>query len=219
MRFGLFALVFGGALVTAQSQQRVDHVLDLLTYSVTPDNSVTANPSRIPPGGGSVSEGSQRPGSLRMTLLSMDRSDYETGDPITYEVRLENTGNRPVVLPWSPDRVLFQAPGPALPRPVEAAIFLEVLERGGSKTLTLLEPRMLFGSQAILGSLETLAPGETAWIRVPGLWHMSTREMNAIVSEPDGVVQVAAVFTVLQSPLRVRSTNRLEVSVRERRLQ
>ena len=102
---------------------------------------------------------------------------------------------------------------------MEAGISLEVRDRGGSKQLASLEPSLLFGSREIAGSLETLAPGETAWIRVPGFWRTSDREINAMVKEPDGAVQVRAVIDLLRPPIRVGSANGLEVSVRLRSLQ
>jgi hypothetical protein len=109
----------------------------------------------------------------------MDRTSYETGDPVIYEVQVENAANRPIILPWSPDRVLFRTPGPTPPTAVEAGIFLEVRDHGGSKKLASLEPSVMFGSRAVAGSFETLAPGETAWIRVPGFWRTSDREEGA----------------------------------------
>jgi hypothetical protein len=218
MRVSLLALSLSSALAAAQSQRAADHVLDILTYRVTPETSAPANPSTLPAGGGvSGGESTQRPrGTLKVTLLSLDRLSYETGDPVIYEVWIENTGNRPVVLPWSPDLVRFRGPGPIAPPSVEALVFLEVRDRARSRALAQLEPSMLFGSRAVAGSLATLAPRETAWMRVPGFWRTSEREMQAMLSETDGVVQVAAAVHVLRTPLRVHSTNSLEVSVRSR---
>src|SRR4051812_49065480 len=115
MRVSLLALALSSVLLAAQLHQRADHVLDILTYRLTPDTSPPANLMVIPGGVLGAAEGPQPPPSLKLTLLSLDRLSYETGDPVIYEVWMENIGNRPVVLPWSPDRVSFAAFGPIPP--------------------------------------------------------------------------------------------------------
>ncbi len=218
MRVTALIVVLGGAVAAAQSP-RADHLLDILASRVTPQIAVPANSGRLPAGAVSGTEGDQHRESrrLKVTLLSLDRVDYETGDSVIYELLIENIGNSPVVLPWSPDHTLFTAG--SVPAPLaRAAIFLEVLDHAGSKQIAWLEPSVLFGSEAVSGSLETLLPGETAWMRVPGFWRTSEREMRAVLSETNGDVKLAAVFDILQAPLRVRSTNRIDVVVRIGRL-
>jgi hypothetical protein len=105
--------------------------------------------------------------------------------------------------------------GGAMPPVREGSLFLEVRDRMGSRRLAWLEPQLLFGSKAVGGSLQSIARGERALIRVPGHWRTSHRETSAILREPNGVVQVSAVLHVVQEQLLVRAVNGLVVSVRD----
>lgn len=39
---------------------------------------------------------------LRLTLLSLDKNKAELGDDIIYELKVENVGNEPFIIPWNP---------------------------------------------------------------------------------------------------------------------
>ena len=217
MKFALFASVVSAVLVAGAQSPRADFVLDIVGHRVTPDESANTDASGIPGGGGggTVSGVPSSSGSLELTLGSLEPMSLDTGDPLVYEVLIQNVGTRAFVLPWSPDRAVFKAPVPAMPPVREGSLFLEVRDRMGSRRLAWLEPQLLFGSKAVGGSLQSRARGERALIRVPGHRRTSDRETSAILREPNGVVQVSAVLHVVQEQLLVRSVNGLVVSVRD----
>jgi hypothetical protein len=210
-----FLVVVSVTVAAGQPLRRPNHVLDIVSYPMTPEPSEPSEPGGIGAGGRSWVEG-QVPTdiALRATLVSMDSGSYLTGDPLTYEIEVENTGSKPVVLPWSPDRVLFRTQS-ALPT-ATGSIFLEVWDVTGSRRLAWLESKGLLGSTAVAGTLQLLAPGETALFRVPGVWRSSEREGRAVLAEPGGVVQVKGVMMLFEQPLIIRSTNGIEVSVQSR---
>jgi len=41
---------------------------------------------------------------LEITLLSLDKSNYQIGEAVIYDVAIKNVGQDAVVIPWSPDR-------------------------------------------------------------------------------------------------------------------
>jgi hypothetical protein len=45
---------------------------------------------------------SSNAGTLRTTLVWLDRSEYAVGDLQKFEVRIENVGSRPINIPFSP---------------------------------------------------------------------------------------------------------------------
>ena len=217
MKFTFIALVVSTVLVAGAQSPRADYVLDIVGQGLTPDTEANTGSSRISAGGGvSKSEVPNSSADLRVTLGSVDPKSFDTGDSFVYEVLIQNVGTQSVILPWSADRALFKVAAPAMPPVREGSLFLEVRDRMGSRRLAWLEPQLLFGSEAVGGSLQTLARGERALIRVPGQWRASDRETGAILREPNGVVQVSAMLHIVQTQLLVRSVNGLEVSVRDR---
>lgn len=214
MKF-VFALGISIGLAAVAQEPPPNHVLDLVGHRPAP-----AMPSSrgIPPGGLSVGTHSGRTlPSLRVTLLSLDRSDYRTGDPVIYEVMIQNVGTTPVELPWSPDAHLFSDLSFAFPQVASASVrqsflSLEILGAGAQR-LASLEPRPLFGHHSVAGSLQTLAPRATAWIRVPGFWRTTDDQIAAILRESEHRVWVHSQFMLSEDLLIVRSTNSIEVTV------
>ena len=218
MRTAILLLCLGATAAGAgQPSRRPHHVLDIVTYTLTPEPAVPSDSAGLPSGHLGATSHHRSGVNLRARLASLDSSSYETGDPVIYEIELENAGPKAVLLPWSPDRVRFTSRGSKGPPPSQVIVSLEVWDVTGSRRrLAALEPRALFGSPDIAGSLQSLAPGEIALIRVPGAWRAVETEMRAIVREPLGVVKVRGVITLLHEPVIVRTTNGIEVSVRDR---
>ena len=141
MKVPLTVLILAAAVTASGQPGRAEHMLDLLTYPLTPDTSTKGAGLAAGHAGGVA--GQQPEPTFRLSLLSLDREDYVTGDPLIYEVGLENISKHPVDLPWSPDRVLFQTPEPFLPVP-SAILFLEVRDRAGLKKLAMLDGQALY---------------------------------------------------------------------------
>jgi hypothetical protein len=171
----------------------------------------------------SLSGSTHQPASpLRLTLLSVDRTDFVYGEEFIYEVLIENIGRETIVLPWSPDLGAFVQPAPRLPAGyLRGSVYLRVESASGQpEVLALLESQSLYGSDEVPRSRLNLAPGRTALLRVPARWSATMPEGRAgILKQPDGAVQVRAVFSVYvhNFPL-VRSTNALPLRVLPRQL-
>jgi hypothetical protein len=217
MKFAFLAFVVSAILVAGAQSPQADFVLDIVAQRVAPESSAKADATGISAGAGGAASGvPNSSANVQLTLESLEPISLDTGDSFVYDVLIQNVGPGSVVLPWSPDPAPFKSPASVMPPALEGSLFLEVRDRNGSKRLAWLEPQLLFGSKEVAGSLQTLARGERALIRVPGHWRTSDRETNAILREPNGVVQVSAVLHVVQAQLLVRSVNGLEASVRDR---
>ena len=99
------AVLAMAASLSAQNR-KPDHYLDILGVS---------RPSTWPaaphvPGDGSRSSMSHQvfATTLKVTLVTVDVSNFTWGDYFVYEVLIENSGKQPVTLPWSPDRGAFR---------------------------------------------------------------------------------------------------------------
>jgi hypothetical protein len=212
MRSYLVAWAMVGTFAAAHGQA-ADHLLDILTYPLTPDHSVQGSVrSSAFPSNDELLRGLRA--SLDVNLLSLDRTDYKAGDRVIYELRIKNIGSNTLVLPWSPDGVIFIGPTLVAPPSIQAAIYLEVRDRVRLRKLARLDPTPLFGSPSVALSLEPLRPGETAWFRVPGFWSTSEREMKAVLDEPEGAVSVYAGFEILRTLIKAASANHVDVAVR-----
>ena len=172
--------------------------------------------------------------SLKVTLLSVDVSDFVYGDYFIYEVLIENTGKAPVTLPWSPNPGAFARPFEYMPPGFRTGqLYLQVEPAGGAPDrLALLDAQPLRGSIEVPGSLIQLAPGQVARVRVPEQWSATMPEgRSAVLRQPDGEVRLRAVFSVTPPagdgslaigsadyvPLTY-STNTIRVRVRPREL-
>ncbi|MGH9241071.1 MAG: hypothetical protein ACRD3G_23760 [Vicinamibacterales bacterium] len=171
--------------------------------------------------------------SLKLTLLSVDVSDFVYGDYFTYEVLVENTGSAPVILPWSPNKGAFARPVQYIPAGFRTgSLHLQVESAGSADWLAMLDGQSLLGSNEVPGSLLELAPGRTARVRVPAQWSATMPEGRAaVLRQPDGEVRVRAVFSVTPAagdgsraigtadyvPL-TRSSNTIKVRVMPREL-
>ena len=197
---------------------RADFVLDLLTYRHAPDPDDA--PLLSSGSGGGTSDGGRRPDPVRLTLVTLERTRFVWGDSVVYEVLIENIGNWPLTLPWSPDR---SAAAPRQSKETSGrrrgALWLEVRRDGCAPVppCARLELQSLFGSRSEPGTLQTLAPRQTALIRVPGLWRASEFELSRLMrQEQAATVQVTAALDLFDEQLQVHSLNSIEVSVERR---
>jgi|SRR5688572_12239585 len=220
MRILVAGFVFLAAAVSLHAQSiKADHYLDVPGHTRT----ATAGANAFFPGKNSIAgSGHAIVSPLKVTLVSIDRTDFMYGDEFVYEVLIENTGGQPITLPWSPDRGAFVQPAPRTPAGyLSGRLYLHVESVTAQPVLlALLESQMLFGSDEVPRSRLILAPGRTALLRVPAQWSASMPEGRAgILKQPDGAVQVRAVFGIdIDNFPLTRSTNTLPVRVMPRTL-
>ena len=213
--------MFLAAAAGAHAQgAKADHYLDIPGHTLTGTSGAGAF---FPPGRNSVSGSTHAPASpLKLTLVSVDRTDFVYGEEFIYEVLIENTGREPITLPWSPDLGAFVQPAPRIPAGyLRGSVYLQVESASGQPAvLALLDLQPLYGSDEVPRSRLSLAPGRTALLRVPAQWSATMPEGRAgILKQPDGAVQVRAVFSVhIDNFPLTRSTNTLPMRVTPRQL-
>jgi hypothetical protein len=104
-------------------------------------------------------------GSLRTSLVSLDRTSYVVGDEPVFEVTIENTGADPVSIPFSPQLADLQPQDPAKQfayYELQVAIWIAG-ENWGTDTGGRVA---LYGDSDHANTMVTLRPGE--WVRVTG---------------------------------------------------
>jgi hypothetical protein len=138
-QFGLISCLWvAHAIVGYAQSSSPDYILDIVTHPTTPERPGREG-AHVGPGHASVTEGEDLTRGIRVTLESLDRRDYHRGDPLTYEILIENVGPSDVVLPWSPDRVGVQENARDIAGVRQVILSLSVTDRPG-KPGALLEP-------------------------------------------------------------------------------
>jgi len=196
-----------------------DHYLDVPGHTYTPIPSVSFSPVR---NGRSVTPHAMLPATLRLTLLSVDRTDFVYGDYFTFEVLIENTATKVVILPWSPNAGEFMQPVRRIPDGfLNGMVSVHVESATGEPVLlSLLDSQPLYGSNEVPGSLLRLEPGRTARVRAPTQWSAPMPQgREAILRQLAGTVRLRARFSldIDNFPL-AQSTNTIEVRVVSREL-
>ena len=177
-----------GMMLLPASAQIAEHFLDLIGVPSIEGTLVPIESGKIPSGQrlgpGTVAYSSQgpyprSPYSLRVTLLDFDRGSYGAREPFVYEVRLDNTGNREVLFPWSIDSSLFAANVPE-----SYMVSLGLADAADPRSTGLTGLIMLYGAPSVPRSLETVLPGEFIRIRIKSDWLVfseGTKRMRVVV--------------------------------------
>jgi hypothetical protein len=203
------------AVAVAQSRQP-DFYLDVLAY---PTTRTTASVGALPVSEDEIvivpqSTRPKREGGVRVELISVDRTAYQVGDLIIYELDVENTGSVRLVLPWSPDLTLVPRTEQNSTTGFRSAwICLEVQDRLTGSRLAWLSGQSLVGSETTLGTLQTLAPGQRARIRVQSRLVAGADALASIVGEQAGAVQLVAVSNLATDGLLLKSANHIDVNL------
>ena len=139
---------------------------------------------------------------VKITLLSLDKESYYNGEPLVLEVRLENIGDKPLLIPWTRDWRLLDRRNPK-PDALIFGIVSPIIEQdltGKYKQLVnklmAVNRAHLFGSTEVSGTLITLPPGGTARIRTPGMVVFASDKVNFPVE-----IVVRAEIVFLEGPL------------------
>jgi len=155
-------------------------------------------------GGVFVSDGPP-PATPQLTLtldverLNQDR--YNLGDEIVAELRLTNTGDRPIVLPWNPDDAIvygkdcrdLHKPKPA--GTLVGSIVVSFIDAAGHPQVQ--AGHELFGLLGTPSTYQKLLPQESARIRVGGKVYVA----NFMASSEPAHFQVVASFELRDSSL------------------
>lgn len=95
-------------------------------------------------------------------LISLDNTHYGLGESVTFEVKIQNVGKEPIILPWSPELANLE--------PQEQ--FASYSYRQGTISLDFrVRDRQfsifshLYGSPAVLGSMKEVLPGQWVMVR------------------------------------------------------
>jgi len=201
----------------------VQHVLDVGGAPTTPAPAESSPSIDLllkrqarPPLGRSSHERRETRAQLTISLVSVDRITYDTGDPIGFEAVVENVGTKPVAIPWSPDFVGVAEEAAASPSLRLGSLFLAVHRAGAVDRIDWLAPQTLVGASEVPNSLVQLMPGEKALMRARNYWRPGEDALKEILAatQATGHVEVYAVLSLNEEGLLVKSKNSLDVSVR-----
>ncbi|MBI1760919.1 MAG: hypothetical protein HYR56_05715 [Acidobacteria bacterium] len=152
---------------------------------------------------------------LKVTLVSLNKTSYQLGDEVVYEILLENITTENVVIPWSADQGEPVGSGD-----IRGSIYLIAPdERKGDQLVAL---RGIVGSPSIPSSLKTLRPGQKVRIKAGGRWVFFDAEVAPrILTKLPAVFGVAGGFS-LEGPAPYRdfklitSSNKLDITLKRR---
>jgi hypothetical protein len=106
---------------------------------------------------------------VRVTVLSLDKTVYRPDDDLTFEVTVQNTGRRPVLVPWTPHANDVE---PVNDRErYSCRVSSIILTFQNPERRTILVGSSLYGSRAVPGTLRSLAPGESFRVRARVQFH------------------------------------------------
>jgi hypothetical protein len=204
--FGIALCLAVVGLTFGQGVAGREHFLDLTAGDVT----FTA--PAVGRGSGVGYEG-QKPitAPLRLELQQLDESIFVFATSFIYEVAVSNTGSTSLGFPWSVDRAAIEDRGwPS----VQCSVYLIAIDGIGREHI--FGAVILDGSSDVSGSIEVLAPHESARIRIKGSIVMDQDAAKRLASEAGS--RIKAVLTVQTDPLvqweRVVSTNTLRAVFR-----
>jgi hypothetical protein len=165
-----------------------EHILDLTTMPTAEGMLVPPETGQVPPderlGPGShliVSHHPtpESPFQMQVTVFGVNSSNLAARDPLFYDVRLTNTGQKPIEFPWSVDQSRFRST--AHNSRVVSIALKDDREAGPTGEVGLV---ILYGSTDVPESLETVQPGESVRISIRNDWmvfSVGPMRMRAIV--------------------------------------
>ena len=151
-------------------------------------------------------------GSLKVTLLSLDKATYQAGDRPTFEVQVENVGTTPILLPSSPNLSDLQ-PSDAGQKfsysSLKVALWL-----GGSKWSSNMGGGFaLYGNESHAGTLLTLNPGECVRLIGKGIITIALpSEFSRLAGTGDVVSNASARVSIYKDETLLTPTGEASVS-------
>ena len=99
---------------------------------------------------------------VKVTLLSLDKTIYQIGEELTFEVKVQNTGTAPLVIPWTPHFADLEPND--LRAPCKYLAGVVVVQFKDSKQHWFAS-EALYGATDVPGTLLELRPGQRFTVR------------------------------------------------------
>lgn len=147
------------------------HVLDLVAAPQGEAGATAADALEIPGGLLPLNHRDLSP-SLRLHLESIEPMDLAGGEPVVYQITIENVGRTSVQLPWSPTNEGLKRTMPGSTVGVLSLAAAAMPNLPGDIPVV---SQPLYGAPQVAESLITLEPGEYARVRVRGHWTLQAQ--------------------------------------------
>jgi hypothetical protein len=136
---------------------------------------------------------------FKITLLSINKRNYQLGDEVIYDILLENVAKNAVTIPWSPDQDAVRPDENILPPgSLESFISLVVTDDASGHQAVASHP--IYGSELVSGSLKILRPGHSVRIRVPGQFViLDTEAAKGMLAKSPLKIEVRARFAIFNT--------------------
>lgn len=186
------------------------HVLDLVAAPAK-DSGVAAADALEVPGGFLALNEKTGDGSLRVHLNSLEPLELGGGDPVVYEMTIENVGRTSIRLPWSPTNEGLRR---TMPGAMVAVLSLAAAGTPDSPGDFPVLSQVLYGVQQVGESVITLGPGESAQVRAPGHWTLQSQIRDRVAR--DRRLRLVGTLRLYRptGPLQVRSAEEVSVLIR-----
>jgi len=148
-------------LVTSAPAQDTN-VLDLTKLRASSEQTMTGSGGGLGP-----SMSTPKTTSLKVTLKSLNKTNYYLGERVSYEIMLQNITTHTVVIPWTPDQLSVKPSLKEYPSGyMEGNISLFISDKSSGDQF--LDVQSLYGSHLVPNSLKKLRPGERVRILAAG---------------------------------------------------
>jgi hypothetical protein len=187
----LFFLLLVSVTLAAQEAGYLDLVPQTLRPWLIEPKTGTASGGGIGAGDGATARTLPQP--LRLTITNVDGADHKLSENLIYEVRVENTSDRTVKIPWTASPRDIE---PTKLRPYEylmASVAPRLVSSSGQ--VAVLGAAVIYGSDATSTMID-LAPGH--WVRIRAkspLSMLGARNLAAFLSAGQTSVEVGATWS------------------------
>ena len=186
--------------------------LDLVSFRDVPAIERSENPNR-----GVMLDHRKAQPELSAELLPLERGEFSWGDEFEFQLRVKNVGSIAITLPWAADGLVPEESDHATAHVQRALALIEIESLDGKRQLGQLDGFPLAGAVTIPGSLQRLAPGATALLRVPARWSSITTDVAVrVLGEANGQVRVRGSLALFETSTRATSANAQTVVVVKR---
>lgn len=143
-------------------------------------------------------------GKLQATLVLLDKHEYQVGDHPRFEIRIENTGDTPLTIPFSP-RLSDLQPADAGEKFAYSELNVVLWIGGPTWRANTGGALALYGAERVPSTLQMLHPGE--WIKIIGEGHLTLPNSPTLapsdrVSEANAKVSLYRDETLLTASAR-----------------
>lgn len=173
LRSAMVLAIFACRCASAQAPTQTNGNFVDLTVAPTPPATPTAlkDPPSCPAGSGGGMNWAANPPvdaaphTLKLEIVKLSNPKPSLGDGVTAEIRVTNTDAKPFTIPWSADPAIVPVDPSGAVQWQQGEIDLTLRSLGSSFTLASPANR-LYGVASKPASLKTLAPGDSAIVRL-----------------------------------------------------